>query len=157
MPKGKDNKHDKQRSRSVTYTQFLAIILITIALTVTLDFGRRAAVSADLQREAEQLEAQVATLQAENRTLVAQREWVQTDGFVEEWARTEGVMVLYGETPVAPVLAGQAVPAAEVTLAPSPESSQATSEGPEETSHWQEWWALFFGGIEEPVQPTEAE
>ena len=157
MPKGKDNKHDKQRTRSVTYTQFLAIILITIALTVTLDLGRRAAVSADLQRETEQLEDQVATLEAENRALMTQREWVQTDDFVEEWARTEGAMVLYGETPVVPVPACQVVPADEVTPTPSPESLQVTPEDPEETNHWQEWWALFFDPNEEAATLDKGE
>ena len=156
MVKGKSGKQVKQRSHPVTYRQFLAIILITLALAVALDFGHRAAVSADLHREAQQLEREVATLKAENRALEALRERVQTDGFVEEWARTEGAMVLYGETPVIPVPADQAGPAGEATPGPSPESNQdvpRSSEGP--ASHWQEWWALFFGPQDASTKPGQ--
>ena len=157
MVKGKNNKHKRQRSPTVTWSQFVVIILITIALAVVLDFGHRAAVSADLQREAWRLEHKVAALETENRALQAQQEWVQTGDYVKEWARTEGFMVLYGETPVVPVPGGKAAPAERATPAP-PSESKAPFEGPEETSdHRQEWWALFFGPDEEPATPDNGE
>lgn len=156
MVKGKSGKQVKQRSHPVTYRQFLAIILITLALAVALDFGHRAAVSADLHREAQHLEREVTTLEAENRALKALRERVQTDDFVEEWARTEGAMVLYGETPVIPVPADQAGPAGRATPGPSSESGQDVSRSSKgAVSHWQEWWALFFGSQDGPTQPDQ--
>ena len=158
MAKGKSKKQEKQRSRPVTWSQFLAIILITIALTVVLDFGRRAAVSAGLQKEAQQLEREVATLEAETRALELQREWVQTDAYVEEWARTEGIMVLYGETPIVPLPAGQARPTEGVAPASPSESPKALSENDEEaTDHWREWWALFFGPEDELATSNQGE
>jgi cell division protein FtsB len=150
MTKGKNNKLDKPRSSTVTWSQFLVIILITVALAVVLEYGHRATVSAELKRESQQLEREVATLEAEGRALHIQQDQVQTDEYVEEWARTEGVMVLQGETPVVPLPGRQAAPAEEPT--PPPESVQAPSDRSEETSsHWQEWWALFFGPDEEPA------
>ena len=143
MVKGKNKKLENQRSSTVTWSQFVVTILITMALTVVLDFGHRAAVSADLQREAQRLEHKVATLEAENRALQVQQEWVQTDDYVEEWARTEGIMVLYVETPVVPVPADQAAPVERAAIpAPPSESIKALSE--ETSDHWQEWWTLFF-------------
>jgi cell division protein FtsB len=153
-----NKRHEKQRSRTVTSAQFFVIILITIALAVVLDFGQRAAVSAELQREAQQLERQVATLEAENRALQVQREWVQTDAYVEEWARTEGLMVLNGETPIVPVPASQVQPAESATPASPSESTPASPEETGETAeHWQEWWALFFGPAEKPTTPNQGE
>jgi len=146
MTKGKNNKLDRPRSSTVTWSQFLVIILITIALAVVLEYGHRATVSAELKRESQRLEREVATLEAENRALHIQRDLVQTDEYVEEWARTEGVMVLQGETPVVPLPGRQAAPAEGATPTPAPESVQVPSDRSEETSsHWQEWWALFFG------------
>ena len=153
-----NKRHEKQRSRTITSTQFLVIILITIALAVVLDFGHRAAVGAELQREAQQLELQVATLEAEHSALEFQREWVQTDAYVEEWARTEGVMVPYGETPVIPVPAGQAHPAESIAPAPSLESIPVSPEDSgKATGHWQEWWALFLGPDEKSATPNQGE
>jgi cell division protein FtsB len=110
MVNGKNKKNERHHSSPVTPAQFLFIILITIALAVTLDFGHRTSVRVELRREAQRLESEVATLEAENRSLERQREWVQTDDYVEEWARTEGVMVLRGETPVVPVPAESVAP-----------------------------------------------
>jgi len=138
---GKKRKQEKHRSRPVTLAQFIVVILITIALAVVLDFGHRAAISAELKREAQELEREVATLEAEHRALEMRQERVQTDGYVEEWARTEGSMVLRGETPVVPVPTGQLLPV-EATPAPSPAEAEKRS------GHWQEWWALFFGADE---------
>lgn len=153
MADGKDEKREKPRSGTVTWSQFLAVILITITLAVMLDFGHRATVSAGLQKEARRLERDIATLGAKDRALQIQWNRVRTGDYVEEWARTEGAMVLQGETPVVPVPAGQAAPVEEATPTPVP----ASSEGSEETSsHWQEWWALFFGP-DEPALDDKGE
>ena len=140
-----NDRHGK-RPNTISLSQFLAIILITIALAVVLDFGHRAAVSAELQKEAQRLEREVATLEAEHRALEQQREWVQTDDYVEEWARTEGGMVLRGETPIVPVPVEQVAPPTRPTPTPPSEPNRPPSESGEGTSsHWREWWALFFG------------
>jgi len=146
MATGKKSKLDKPRSSTVTWSQFLVIMLITIALAVVLEYGHRATVNAGLQRENQQLEQDVATLEAEYRALQVERDRVQTDAYVEEWARTEGVMVLQGETPVVPLPGGQTAPQEEVTPAPAPEPAGTPADRSGETaSHWPEWWALFFG------------
>jgi cell division protein FtsB len=158
MADGKNQRTKKPRSRSVTAMQFLVIILITVALAVVLDFGHRAAMSAELKREARRLEREVATLEAEHRELEAQQEWVATDGYVEEWARTEGGMVMRGETPVVPVPTGPDVTAGIAASAPVSDSNTAAPEQVEgERSHWQEWWDLFFGPSDEPTEEDGGE
>jgi cell division protein FtsB len=146
MTKGKNKKTDKPRSSTVTWSQFLAIILITIALAVVLEYGHRATVSAGLERESQQLEREVATLEAEYRALQIERDRVQTDEYVEEWARTEGMMVLQGETPVVPLPARPTALQEKAAPTPAPTVVGSASESRGETSsHWPEWWALFFG------------
>ncbi len=143
MAKRESKKLTKPRPSAVTRSQFLVIILITVALAIVLDFGHRVTVSAELQREAQRLEREVTTLEAENHVLVDQQDRVQTDDYVEEWARTEGGMVLYGETPVVPLPARQTTPTGKAT--PNPTLSDDTPSTEEISSHWPEWWALFFG------------
>jgi hypothetical protein len=100
----------------------------------------------------------VATLEAEHRELEAQREWVETDGYVEEWARTEGGMVLRGETPIVPVPTGQEAKAEIAASVPVSDSDKAASEEVMETGgHWQEWWNLFFGPDDESLVEDEGQ
>jgi cell division protein FtsB len=141
------------RSRSVTWSQFVAIILVTVALAITLDFGRRAAVNAELKREVQQLERDVATLEAEGRALEAQYDRVQTDAYVEEWARTEGGMVLKGETPLVPVPAEPALPSENGVSEVLADEPAFAGRAAGASGHWEEWWAFFFGPVD--ISQTE--
>ena len=151
MVNGQNRKQGMNLSKSVTSLQFLSIILITIVLTVVLDFGHRAASNADLKKEALRLEREVATLEAKHRALEVQREIVQTDDYVEEWARTEGGMVLRGETPVVPIPAGPGLAVDKIEDQPVSDSIDASEETGARSGYWQEWWEFFFGTDEASV------
>ena len=155
MTQTENGARNNHKPTGVTRSQFLVIILITVALAVVLDFGHRVTVNAELQKEARQLEREVATLEAEHRALEKQREQVQTDAYVAEWARSEGVMALEGEMAIAPVPVERSLPDAPAPT-PSMESEEVSKEAETPSSHWTEWWDFFFGS-ETQVSPPEGE
>ncbi len=127
----------KKRS-GVSLNQFVALIIVTIVISLMVDFGRKVALHRRLQTEEARLDRAVEYEEDRGEYLEWLRGYVQTDEFVDAWARREWKMVKPGETSVVPVLLE--APSAPQTL--SQEESQRSSEG----SGWQEWWKRFSDG-----------
>jgi len=98
--------------------QFIAVIVVTIALSVVVDFGRRMTATHRLQEVVKDMEREVATLEAEREILLTRRAYAGSDAAVEEWARKERIMVKEGETAVIPLLQGTPPPPTPVLLGP---------------------------------------
>jgi hypothetical protein len=124
----------KKRS-GVSVTQFVALIVATIALSLIVDLGHKAAVYRRLQREEFRLDQEIGFEEERGVYLEGLKEQVQTDGFLDGIVRGEWKMVKDGEKLVVPRF--QEAPPA------SPIRPQQESHSSEE-SHWQEWWKLFF-------------
>jgi len=129
---------DKHPSR-LSLIQFLAIIAITLTISLVVDFGRKATASYRIHQEEVRLEQEVATLEARQRELKERKAIVQSDAFVEQWARQEMHLVRPGETAVMPIIPPHP------QIAEIQESGQAEAIGGRETPCWQVWWALFVG------------
>jgi cell division protein FtsB len=84
----------------VPIAQFVAIIALTISVFLIVDFGRKAAASYRVQREADRLEQEVAAAQRYQSKLLAQRTYVASDLYVEEVARKDLKWTKPGETVV---------------------------------------------------------
>ncbi len=124
----------KKRS-SVSVTQFLALIVATIALSLVVDFGRKVGPYRRLQLEEARLDQAIAYEEARRDYLQWLKGYVQSAGFVDDWARTEWKMVKPGETGVVPML-----PEASIAPQARPQEESLSSGG----SRWREWWGLFF-------------
>jgi cell division protein FtsB len=126
----------KQRRSGVPFTQIIAIIAVTVALFLVVDFGRRAAANYRMNSEVIKLEQEVAAEKERQQRLLAERAYVQSDAYIEKAAREELKWGRRGEVQVILMLTPQ----------PSPASPPTTS--PQETAppreHWQEWWDFFF-------------
>jgi hypothetical protein len=107
-----------------------------MAISMIVDFGRKAAANYRVRREEIRLEQEIAAERAKHKALLARREYVQTDEYVEQVAREELKWVRSGETVVVPI------PINSEPL-PTPETPAPTKPSPRE-SRWQEWWALFL-------------
>jgi len=124
----------KKRS-SVSVTQFVALIVATIALSLVVDFGRKVALYRRLQLEEARLDQGIEFEENRRDYLEWLKGYVQTVEFVDGWARREWKMVKPGETGVVPMF---------------PEAPSAPQIRPQEESHpsegsrWQEWWKLLF-------------
>ncbi len=125
-----------KRHRTVSFTQIITIVVATMAISMIVDFGRKATAGYRIRREELRLEQEIAAEKARHEALLARKRYVQTDEYIEYVAREELKWVRPGETVVVPIpLNRKPLPTPEALSAPP----QAESE-----SHWQEWWALFF-------------
>ena len=126
-----------KRNRTVPLTQIITIVVATMAISMIVDFGRKAAANYRIRREEMRLEQEIVAERAQHEALLASREDVQTDEYVEQVAREELKWVRPGEVVVVPVpLHREALPTQEASPIP-------VKPLPGE-SHWQEWWDLFF-------------
>lgn len=124
-----------KRRSSVSVTQFVALIVATIALSLVVDFGRKVALYRRLQLEEARLDQAIEYEEDRRDDLGWLKGYVQTEEFVDAWARREWKMVRPGETSVVPMLP-QAPVTPQVLLQ---EESHASEE-----SRWREWWRLFL-------------
>jgi cell division protein FtsB len=128
----------KKRVFQFPFTQFVAIVVITVCLFLVIDFGRRTASNYQIRAEETRLENDLAASQDRHTALQVRLTYVQSDAYVEEIARTQLKWAREGET--------------VVVVMPTPQAHQAQADGqpaaingvvPE--SPWQAWWLLFFG------------
>jgi len=126
-----------KRRSGVSLTQFVALILATIVLSLVVDFGRKVALCRHLQVEETRLDQGVEYEENRRDYLEGLKEYVQTANFVDGWARREWKLVKPGETRVVPNLAQAPI---------APQTSPQEESLPGGGSRWQEWWNLFFDG-----------
>ncbi len=133
--------HGSSRNPQLSGIQILFASILAIGLLLAINFSGRIAAGQRIQRDRQALEAEIATLEAEQAVLQQDLEFARSDQYVEAWARSEGKMIREGEVLVVPVPAGAPLPTPSPTLAPIPVA------GLEEESviePWRVWWALFF-------------
>jgi cell division protein FtsB len=127
----------------ISTTQFAAIVVLTIALFLIVDFGRRTTVGYYVSQTEERLEAEIEALLKEQEALKERRDFVQTDAYVEQWAREQAHMVRPGDRRlivVTPPASDAPVPTPQ--LAAPPPSDSVTVSRP--TPNWHHWWRLFW-------------
>ena len=122
----------------LTNWQIILILLVVIGGRLVIDFSQRIVEGQQKLAEQRALEAQIATLQTEQKSLEAARIYYSSQAYLEAWAHDQGKMVLDGETLVIPVYQ-QDAPDEKTTLAtvPNPTAQQARPA-------WKIWWSLFF-------------
>jgi len=130
----------KKRS-GVSVTQFVALIVVTIALSLVVDFGRKVALYRHLRLEEARLDRALQYEEDRQGYLEWLKGYVQEDGVVHDWARREWKMVQDGETRVVLNL-----PQASVV----PQSLSQAESSLSGRDRWQEWWRRFSDGQPEP-------
>jgi hypothetical protein len=131
----------------ISGTQFAAIVVLTIALSLIVDFGRRTTVGLYVSQAEERLEQEIEALEEQEAALLARIEEVETDAYVERWAR-RAHMVLPGDrlvilVPVEPDVqrgAGVQAPGSALPSASPPQAAIAMVQVP----NWHQWWRLFL-------------
>lgn len=121
----------------ISGTQFIAIVVLTIAIFMVVDFGRRTTAGYYVSQAEKRLKEEIEVELTRQAALRARRDYVASDVYVEEWAREEAHMIRPGDRPL--LLVTPQVPATpEVTEAPGP--VLVTQPVP----NWYYWWRLFF-------------
>jgi len=132
----------KRQQGLISWGRIVAVVVVTIALFLAVDFGRRAIDAYRLSRAVAALKEEVAAMRAENEALKERLEYVSTDAYIEEAAREKLRWVEPGDTAVI-VLSSEDKEAPVTTPVPS----QGIRQGEEvmEKPNWQRWLDLFFG------------
>ena len=126
----------------ISGTQFAAIVVLTIALFLVVDFGRRTTAGYYVSQTEKRLEAEIAALLEQRKALQEWRDYVQTDEYVEKWAREQARMVQPGDRRLIVVTPepSDAQSEAAAPVAATPDSVVPTQPVP----NWHHWWRLFW-------------
>jgi cell division protein FtsB len=130
---------ERKRSRQLSGVQIMFAAILAIGLFLAIGLSQRITAGQPLQDAYDRVEEEIDGLQQEQGELLATRDYVQSDAFVEQWARDEGKMIRPGEVLIIPVPAGGVVvptPVAEVDV--------PIETTPPEPEPWMLWWRLFF-------------
>jgi len=132
----------KRQQGLISWGRIVAVVVVTIALFLVVDFGRRAIDAYRLSRAVAALEEEVAAMRAENEALKERLEYMSTDAHIEEAAREKLRWVEPGDTAVIVLSSEDKEPPLTTPL-----PSHGTLQGEEVTEkpNWQRWLDLFFG------------
>ncbi|MBZ0291297.1 MAG: septum formation initiator family protein [Anaerolineae bacterium] len=115
--------------------------ILAIGLLLAINFSSRVTAGQPLQEAYNQVVEEIDLLKQEQSELIALRDYVQSDAYVEQWARDEGAMIREGDVLVYPVPAGGA------DIAPTQVPNQLSipvETTPRKPDSWEVWWRLFF-------------
>jgi len=129
----------RRRPGQLSGVQIMFAAILAIGLFLAIGLSQRITAGQPLQDAYNRVQGELSALQQEQGALMATRDYVQSDAFVERWARDEGKMIRAGEILIIPVPSGTN---AEPTPVPEPQVPVETS--PPEPEPWMLWWALFF-------------
>lgn len=141
MTHQENNPQRQIPNQRLSGVQITLAMVIAFGLILAINFSGRIAAGQPLIDMYENVKSEVEQLEEEQATLIAIRDYSESDTYVEQWARSEGKLVRDGEILVVPVPAsGQRV--IEATPVPIPTVPvQTTLPQPE---NWMLWWSLFF-------------
>ncbi len=142
MTEREPSLEQRRRPGQLSGVQIMFAAILAIGLFLAIGLSQRITAGQPLQDAYERVEGEIAVLQQEQAALMATRDYVQSDAFVERWARDEGKMIRTGEVLIIPVPSGASV---EPTPIPEPQVPVETS--PPEPEPWMLWWALFFDSM----------
>lgn len=139
MTAEKPKRQGRKKTSQLSGLQIMFAAILAIGLILGLNFTRLFSAGQPLQQTYNQITAEIEQLEKDQAGLIRERDYVQSDAYVEAWARDEGKMLQPGERLVIPVGSQNS---AEATAEPSAQTPVQTT--PPEPPSWQLWWSLFF-------------
>jgi len=135
----KPKRSDRKRTGQLSGLQIMFAAILAIGLILGLNFTSLVSAGQPLQQKYNQLKLEIERLELEQANLIQERDYVESDAYVEAWAHDEGKMVRPGERLIVPVGEPQS---AQPT--PLPEETVLVQTTPPQAESWQLWWSLFF-------------
>jgi cell division protein FtsB len=143
MAEQSEAREERKKKGQISGLQVMFATLLAISLILAINFTSRIAANQPLQEALDRVQAEITDLRAEQLELSEQRDYVQSDAYVESWARSDGRMVRPGEILIVPMPSTNNVASnAPIEETPTPFTSIETT--PPQPEPWQLWWALFF-------------
>ncbi len=132
---------ERRRTGQLSGVQVMFAVILAIGLLLAINFSSRISEGQPIQEAYVRVQNEIESLKLEQARLVAERDYVRSDAYVERWARDEGRLVRAGEVLVVPVPS-----ATGLDPTPIPEISAQVETAPPPPDPWRLWWALFFDG-----------
>ncbi|MCB9453585.1 MAG: septum formation initiator family protein [Anaerolineaceae bacterium] len=129
----------KRVTGQLSGVQIMFAAILAIGLILAFNYSSLIAATQPLQQLYAQVSDEIDQLKHDQGDLIAERDYVQSDAYVESWARDAGKMVRPGEILVIPV---PVETSADATPTPPPDIPLETT--PPEPESWEVWWSLFF-------------
>ena len=123
--------------RGMSPSRILVFLVVPLLLYFGLGTGSWALREYQQRQEETRLKQEIATERAKYDALKAQKDYLQSDEYVEKAAREELNLIKTGERAVV-VLAPPSQPGALNEAGQKPRKAEARP-------NWQRWWDLFFG------------
>jgi cell division protein FtsB len=136
-----EQRPERKRTGQLSGVQIMFAAILAIGLILAINFSSRITAGQPLQEAYDQVQAEIEALQQEQAALLVERDYVESDAYVEQWARDEGKMIRTGEVLIIPVPSGTGI---EPT--PIPQFDVPVETTPPEPESWMLWWSLFFDG-----------
>lgn len=134
----KENQPRKNTGQ-LSGVQIMFAAILAIGMILAINFSTRLAASRPRNEYYENVENEIEQLRLEQATLIAERDYSQSEAYIEEWARTDGKMVRPGEVLVIPMSISS-----EARATPIPPVFAEVETSPPEPENWTLWWSLFF-------------
>src|SRR6185369_18077451 len=103
MTPEKPKRSERKRTSQLSGLQIMFAAILAIGLILGLNFTRLFSAGQPLQQTYNQITSEITQLEKDQADLTRERDYVQSDDYVESWARDEGKMMLPGEHLVIPV------------------------------------------------------
>lgn len=123
----------------VSPSRIVLFLTIPLLLYFGLATGSWAVKEYQQRQEEARLKQEVEVEKAKNASLLAQKEYLQSDEYVEKVAREELNLIKPGERAV-------------IVIAPTPSAAETTNQSESKSKKeepkpaWQRWWDFFFSG-----------
>ena len=134
----------------ISGTQFAALVVLTIALSLIVDFGRRTTAGYYVSQAEARLQQEIDALLEQRAALEKRLAHVGTDAYVEQWARQKAHMVLPGDRPMILVTPSAPSGGPDAQRPPAEAQPPAGAQPPAlavaaaQTPTWHQWWSLFW-------------
>lgn len=130
----------KRQSGQLSGIQVMFAAILAVGMVLGISLSTRIASSQPLHEGLGVIETEIAGLEQEYVSLLAERDYALSEAYVEQWARSDGKMVRQGEILVIPVPLG----IQEQTENEQPLNFVESETVEPEPEIWERWWSLFF-------------
>ena len=123
----------------LTNVQIILIVLVIVGGRLVYDFSQRIVEGQEKIEEELALQAEIQSLELEQRQLETAKEFYGSAAYVEVWAHNEGKMVRDGERLIIPLYDQSSAPPDVFEI-----DNNNNTPAVESFKRWHVWWSLFF-------------
>ncbi|MBC8099494.1 MAG: septum formation initiator family protein [Armatimonadetes bacterium] len=138
-PTARPSAAARRATGQLSGVQIMFAVILAVGLLLAINFSSRIAAGQSLFTAYDLINVEIKQLSTEQAALLAERDYVQGDAYIEQWAHDRGKMIRPGERLVIPVPAGVVA----TSIPPPVTDGEQFDDGIRKPQPWELWWALF--------------